>query len=149
MIKTTFKLLTIFCFIFILTSCENRVSLKAQEMNWGEDRCERCNMFIREKNHGAQVINPSTGKVYKFDDIGCVIQWFEEEKIQWKDSAKIWITDVKTSKWIDAKTAYYDTIHATPMAYGFSANEKKEDIEDVSETIDYKEMAKRIRSSGR
>ncbi|RXI24615.1 hypothetical protein CP959_10305, partial [Aliarcobacter skirrowii CCUG 10374] len=78
------------------------------------------------------------------------ILWFKENKISWKDKAKIWITDVKTSKWIDARSAFYDTVHKTPMAYGFSANEKKESItEKNSEIIDFKEVEKRVLEKGR
>ncbi len=94
---------------------------EAVQMHWDRDMCERCKMAISERKFAVQVINPDNGKVYKFDDIGCAVLWFDEEKIPWKDKAKIWITDAKTGKWIDARTAKYTDDSITPMAYGFAA----------------------------
>ncbi len=134
----------------ILTACEKETIKGPRKIHWDRDMCARCKMVISERNHAAQVLNEKTGKSYVFDDIGCVILWFKEENIEWKDSAKIWITDVKTSEWIDARTAYYDTVHKTPMAYGFSANASKESITDKnSEIIDFNEMSKRVLERGR
>jgi len=134
----------------VFSACQKEIETGPKKIHWDRDMCERCKMVISERNHAAQVLNEENGRRYMFDDIGCVILWFKEENITWKDSAKIWITDVKTSKWIDARTAYYDTIHQTPMAYGFSANEKKESITNKhSEIIDFNEMSKRVLARGR
>ena len=141
--------IAVFTLMPIFSACEKKISHEHEKMHWDRDMCVRCKMVISERNHAAQVLNQQTGEAYKFDDIGCVILWFKEENIQWKDSAKIWITDVKTSKWIDARTAYYDTFHITPMAYGFSANEKRESIKEGSEIIDFNEMAKRVEKMAR
>jgi len=144
MIKLIFKL-----FFFILTTiyfsgCDNEVSLKPQEMHWDRDMCDRCKMVISERKHAVQVINIQNGKLYKFDDIGCVPKWFKEENISWKDNAKIWVTDVDTGHWIDAKIAFYDTMTITPMAYGFAAHEKRESIDSSLEVVDFNEMSKRV-----
>ncbi len=93
----------------------------AAVMHWDRDMCVRCQMAISERKYAVQVINPQTHAVYKFDDIGCAVLWFDEEHIPWKDQAKIWITDAKTGKWIDARTALYTDDSITPMAYGFAA----------------------------
>ena len=76
-----------------------------------------------------------------FDDIGCALLWFDEEKITWKDKAKVWITDTKTGKWIDAREAFYDVGNVTPMAYGFSAHMKKENIKEGKEIIPYDSLS--------
>ena len=144
MFKNIFKLLGLISLVLVLSSCEKKISHEHHEVHWDRDMCDRCKMVVSERNHAAQVLNPQTGEAHMFDDIGCAILWFKEENIQWKDSAKIWITDVKTSKWIDARTAFYDNTHITPMAYGFSANEKKESIEKGQEVIDFDEMSKRV-----
>ncbi len=149
MFKNIFRLLGLLSLVLILSSCEKKISHEHEKMHWDRDMCDRCKMVVSERNHAAQVVNQETGQAYKFDDIGCVVLWFKEESIQWKDSAKIWITDVKTSKWIDARTAHYDNLHSTPMAYGFSANENKESIEEGSEVIDFNEMVKRVEKMAR
>ncbi|PLY08126.1 MAG: hypothetical protein C0625_02770 [Arcobacter sp.] len=135
--------------IILLSACEKKVSHEHEVIHWDRDMCDRCKMVLSERNHAAQVINKRNGKVYKFDDIGCLALWFKEESIEWKDEAKIWVTDIKTSKWIDGRTAYYDTMNVTPMAYGFGAHEKKESILKGLEIIDFEEMSKRAVKMGR
>ncbi len=110
--------------IFLMTvflGCEKKPIGEAAQMHWDRDMCERCKMAISERKYAVQIINPTNGKVYKFDDIGCAVLWLDEEKIPWKDKAIIWITDAKTGKWIDAKKAQYTDDSITPMAFGFAA----------------------------
>ncbi|AXH12843.1 nitrous oxide reductase accessory protein NosL [Halarcobacter bivalviorum] len=148
--KNIFKILSIFFIALLFSACEKKTPTEYAEIHWDRDTCERCKMILSDRKHTVQVKNQEDNKIYKFDDIGCAILWFKENKISWKDKAKIWITDVKTSKWIDARSAFYDTVHKTPMAYGFSANEKKESItEKNSEIIDFKEVEKRVLEKGR
>ncbi len=149
MYQFLFKIIFLTFITLFLTSCEKEISDKPNKIYWDRDMCDRCKMVISERNHAVQVITQKNGKVYKFDDIGCVPLWFKEENIQWKDRAKIWITDIKTSRWIDARTAFYDTINITPMAYGFGAHEKKENIQAGLEIIDFKELSKRALKIGR
>lgn len=148
--KYIFKILSIFFIALLFSACEKKTPTEYAEIHWDRDTCERCKMILSDRKHTVQVKNQEDNKIYKFDDIGCAILWFKENKISWKDKAKIWITDVETSKWIDARSAFYDTVHKTPMAYGFSANEKKESItEKNSEIIDFKEVEKRVLEKGR
>ena len=74
-----------------------------------------------------------------------MVLWFEEEKIDFKDSAKIWITDAITGEWIDARSAFYSSENVTPMAFGFSAHASKESIKEGSEILTYDEVVKRIK----
>ena len=139
-----------FIFIIIsLSSCEKKISTNPKEIHWDRDMCSRCAMVISDRNHAVQVINPADGKIYVFDDIGCTILWFKEQDIKWEENAVIWITDIKTSKWIDAKKAFYDTMNLTPMAYGFGAHETKENIQEGLEIIDYNIVKERVLKIGK
>lgn len=149
MIKNILKALTIFSFTLFLVACEKKISHEHKEIHWDRDMCDRCKMVISERNYAAQVVNPQNGNIYKFDDLGCVVLWFKEENITWKDSAKIWVADVKTSKWLDARVISYDTMNVTPMAYGFGAHENKSSIKDGQEIIDFNEVSKRVSKIGR
>ncbi len=110
---------------FGFSGCEKKAIGGAEKMHWDRDMCERCKMAISERKFAAQIINPTTGKVYKFDDLGCAALWLEEEKIPWADKAIIWTTDAKTGTWIDARKARYVDDAITPMAYGFAAYSDK------------------------
>ncbi|RXK14382.1 hypothetical protein CP965_02740 [Halarcobacter mediterraneus] len=144
--KIILNISTIFIIAMSFIACDdNSNNGEAHKMHWDRDMCERCKMVVSVRNHAVQVINPKDEEVYKFDDIGCTIMWFKENDITWKNEAKILITDVNTGKWIDVRTAYFDTSHKTPMGYGFSANKTKEAINDEnSEIINFEEVEKRI-----
>jgi len=118
-----------FSFILLLLlaiiGCEKKDIGAVQKIHWDRDMCERCKMAVSDRKFAFEIIDPNSGKAYKFDDIGCGILWLEEEKIPWRDKAIMWVTDAKTGKWIDAKKAYYSDDSITPMAYGFAAYSKE------------------------
>jgi nitrous oxide reductase accessory protein NosL len=129
--------------------CEKQSKTDVSTVHWDRDMCARCVMVVSDRHNTAQVKNPDTGKTYMFDDIGCAILWFNDEHIKWKDRAVIWITDLQTGKWIDARKAFYDTENITPMAYGFSAHKTKDTIKPDQEIIDYNEVVKRVIKIGK
>jgi len=107
------------------SGCEKKKIGEVEPIHWDRDMCERCKMAISERKFAFEVVNPNNGKTYKFDDIGCAVLWMDEEKIPWKDKAILWITDAKTGKWINARTALYTDDSITPMAYGLAAYTKE------------------------
>ena len=127
-------------FILSIVGCEKKDFTKEPAvMHWDRDMCERCKMAISERKFAVEAVDEK-GKVYKFDDIGCLILWHKHEHPEIKFK-KIWITDAKTGKWIDAKEAFYTTDSNTPMGYGFAAHEKKPKSKEV---IDFWEVKKRV-----
>ena len=139
-----FKLLVIGLMAFGFLACEEKSKTDVAEVHWDRDMCARCVMVVSDRHNTTQVRDPKTGRTYMFDDIGCMALWFKEENIEWKDRAIIWITDVNTGEWINARTAFYDTQNITPMAYGFSAHKTKDTIEDGQEIVGYDEVIKRV-----
>ena len=139
-----FKLLIIGLMAFGFSACEEKSKTDVAEVHWDRDMCARCVMVVSDRHNTTQVRDPQTGRTYMFDDIGCMALWFKEENVVWKDRAIIWITDVNTGEWINARTAFYDTQNITPMAYGFSAHKTKDSIKDGQEIVDYDEVIKRV-----
>ena len=109
------------------TACNSEIDTKPKEVKFDREICERCKMIISDRNYVVQVINPKDGKSYYHDDIGCAILWFEESNILWKNEAIIYVADAKTGKWLDAKNAFWTYGATTPMDFGFSAYEEKQD----------------------
>ena len=136
-----------FMLVFTL-GCEKKIDRGVATVHWDRDMCARCVMVVSDRHNTTQVINPNNGKKYMFDDIGCMVLWFDDEHIKWKDEAIIWITDVTTGEWINARKAYYDTNNITPMAYGFSAHKSKDTIKKDQEIVDFNEVVKRVRKIG-
>ena len=100
-------------------------------------------MAISERKYAFEIVNPKSGKTYKFDDIGCAVLWMDEEKIPWKNKAILWITDAKNGKWINARKALYTDDSITPMAYGLAAYTSKS-VPKNHEIVDYKKAVKII-----
>jgi len=132
-----------------MSGCEERSTTDVAKVHWDRDMCARCVMVVSDRKNTTQVREPKTGKKYMFDDIGCTILWFQDQNITWKDQAVIWITDVNTGEWIDARKAFYDTENVTPMAYGFSAHKTKESIKEGQEIIDFEELSRRVIKIGK
>ena len=144
--KTYF--LSILWLLIIFSGCEKKDWREPVKMHWDRDMCERCKMAISERKYAVEAIDPKTHKHYKFDDIGCAILWFKEEKNLNENEMIIWVKDAKAGDWIDARKAYYSTDKLTPMGYGFTAFKRKEDIKS-SEIIDFNEVRKRVLKIGR
>jgi len=143
-----FIFLTIMSILF-LSGCEKKSKTSVAKVHWDRDMCARCVMVVSDRKNTTQVRDPKTGRKYMFDDIGCAILWFLEENISWKDEAIIWITDLDTGEWIDARKAFYDTENITPMAYGFSAHKSKDSINKTQEIIDFDELSRRVIKIGK
>jgi len=144
-----FKFFITIVLMFTFLACEKKSSTAVREVHWDRDMCARCVMVVSDRQNTTQVIDPKTGKKYMFDDIGCMILWFEDEHIEWKNEAVIWITDATTGEWIDARKAFYDTNNVTPMAYGFCAHKSKDTIKKGEEIIDFDEVARRVKKIGK
>jgi len=149
MTKSLLFFIFYFSLLMSLTGCEERSKTDVAKVHWDRDMCARCVMVVSDRQNTTQVRDPKTGKKYMFDDIGCTILWFQEEKIEWKDQAIIWITDLSTGEWIDARTAFYDTENITPMAYGFSAHKTKATIKEGQEIVGFEELSKRVIKIGK
>ncbi|MCK5853909.1 MAG: hypothetical protein KAG56_01720 [Sulfurovaceae bacterium] len=147
------KFLLLFSIHFLLfgifTGCKERSKTDVSKVHWDRDMCARCVMVVSDRKNTTQVRDPRNGKKYMFDDIGCTILWFKEEKIEWSNQAIIWITDINTGKWIDARTAFYDTENITPMAYGFSAHQTKATIKKGQEIVNFEELSRRVIKIGK
>ena len=131
--------------LLVFSGCEKKPIGAVQQMHWDRDMCERCKMAISKRKFAVQIIDPKTGKDYKFDDIGCAVLWLDEEKIPWKNKAIIWITDARTGKWIDARKAKYAGGAITPMAFGFVAY-SEETLPKGAQIFDLAEITEKIKA---
>lgn len=140
-----FKLFVLFFASMLFLGCQNETGNMPAKIHWDRDMCDRCVMVISDRKNALQLQDPSTKKIHKFDDIGCMALWFKEEKAEFKDSVKIWVTDTRTTEWIDAREAYYTSGNVTPMAYGYSAYANKADIKEGEEIFTYEEVIQKIK----
>ena len=140
------KLIFIFLSIFLFLGCSQEKQTKgASKMHWDRDMCSRCVMVISDRKNSIQVQMKDSRKVEKFDDIGCMVLWAEEEGISLLNSDSIiWVTDVLSGEWIDARKAIYTADNITPMAFGYSAYKSKQEVPKDKSAISFDEVYKNI-----
>ena len=109
---------------FLLYGCSGQDATGPVDVRWDRETCARCAMAVSDRYAAAQVRGAPAGqstRVYTFDDIGCAVIWLDEQP--WKHDARteIWVADMQTGDWLDARTAHYVTGRITPMDYGLGA----------------------------
>ena len=66
--------------LVVLASCD----VKPEPFAYGKDLCEDCKMTIMEPNFGAEIITKK-GRIFKFDDVHCVVNYLRSGKINSAD----------------------------------------------------------------
>ena len=70
-----------------------------------EDMCSFCRMAISEKQYASELITRDADAL-KFDDIGCMVNYREQNK-QKIEIAASFVTDFYSRTWIRGENAYY------------------------------------------
>jgi len=106
-------------------------STDPQPLVYGKDACYSCKMTLADKKFGAEVVTRK-GKVYKFDDVNCMINFLNSGYVEEYDIAYRLVVDfANPEKLIDANQAFFlksDEIKS-PMASQVAAFERKEDLD--------------------
>jgi copper chaperone NosL len=105
--RRTFKLhvVTILAFIPLIffTSC----NAQPESFKYGTDNCHACKMGIMDPKFGAEIVTRK-GKVYKFDDLICIVRFLKSWAIK-QDEIKqnVVINFEKENDFIDVKKAFF------------------------------------------
>ena len=103
--STTKKFAVAVAGIFFLSSCNT----KPQPFAYGKDLCDDCRMTIIEPNFGAEIIT-TKGRVFKFDDVHCIVNYIKSGKIKESDINQTVFIDYNNSPaFVDGATAYLVT----------------------------------------
>jgi copper chaperone NosL len=114
---------------FTLLSCK----VEPEPIQYGKDGCSHCRMTLVDKKFGAELVT-SKGKIYKFDDVNCMLSLYNSNEFTHEDFTYILVVDFQQpGKLIDARDAFYLKSSAinSPMASQVAAFEKKESMEAV------------------
>ena len=86
-----------------------------------EDMCSYCRMAISEKQYAAELID-GEGQAFKFDDIGCMLNFIKKGSVS-VSASSFFVIDFDQRQWIKADHAYYVRSSAltTPMNGGIIA----------------------------
>lgn len=129
--NTTSKLLTIipiFICSIVLFSCKTG----PEPINYGKDMCDHCKMKIMDERFGAE-ITTKQGKVFKFDAIECMVNYYNELDNSRKEkiNLKLVTNAAKKGELIPADKAIYllSENFPSPMGSNISAYLLQNEIE--------------------
>ncbi|MDZ7624695.1 MAG: nitrous oxide reductase accessory protein NosL [Ignavibacteriaceae bacterium] len=78
-----------------------------EPINYGHDECDFCRMLITDNRYGSELVTDK-GKVFKFDEAGCMIEYAMVKNLIGDTNQKFLVTDFATPETlIDAAKAFY------------------------------------------
>lgn len=93
-------------------------NVEPQPLQYGKDACHHCKMTLMDKKFGGELVTEK-GKVYKFDDVNCMMTFLDSDQVAGEAFAyKLIIDYLQPEKLIPAEEAFYlksDEIRS-PMA---------------------------------
>ncbi|WP_347861476.1 nitrous oxide reductase accessory protein NosL [Salimicrobium sp. PL1-032A] len=120
----------------VLGACQ-QISHDPHDINHDVDTCEICNMAINNKQASTQIVMQD-GSALKFDDIGCMMQYKEENPEEVGDFHTEYVNGYDTQEWMDATegTYVYDDDINTPMGNGVISFRSEEEAEAYVDSED-------------
>lgn len=131
--------------LLLVTAC-SKTDAKPVAIDDKTDKCDVCSMAVKDNQFATEIILEN-GKAMKFDDIGCMNKWMEDNKDQKQSIA--YVRDYESKKWVDYKKAsfVYDKTIKTPMAYNVISFSNKKDAqtfidENTGKLLTYEQLQK-------
>ena len=114
--------------IALLTSC----TAKPEPLHYGTDACHTCKMILMDKKFGSEVVT-TKGKVYKFDDTNCMVNFLNSNSMEGEAIAFKLIVDYsQPEKLIPLEQSFFlksDEIRS-PMNSGIAAFETEQAMKE-------------------
>lgn len=110
----------------LLASCGQAGVIMPQSIDEEVDICEACTMMVQDNQYSAQIVTTS-GQVFKFDDIGCMAMYINDNL----PVGQPYVRDFYNSEWMEVDHASFVFTEEveTPMNYGFLAFSSKTNAE--------------------
>jgi len=132
----------LFLAAFLLGGClEEKTG--PEPIHWDRDVGMLCSMIISDARFAAEVRGGPDRKLYKFDDIGCAVNWLNAKPWAGDEEIEIWVAEQTSTRdnvrWLNARNARYVTGKHSPMNYGYGAV-----MQSLPGSIDFVELTDRI-----
>ena len=117
--KLSFTLLILIILHLPLSGCKT----DPEPINYGHDECEFCRMLITDNRYGSEIVTDK-GKVLKFDEVGCMIEYAMVKNFIGDANQKFLVTDFASPEsFMDANSAFYveNENFRSPMGLNVSA----------------------------
>jgi len=116
--------------MLLLFSC----SVKPEPLVYGKDACYTCKMTLMDNTFGAEIVT-TKGKIFKFDDVNCLINFYNSGQLAHENVKEILIVDfANPEKLIDARNALYikSEMIKSPMASNLAAFGSSADLKTMN-----------------
>lgn len=120
-------------FLLLIGGCESG----PQPIDYGRDACAGCGMNLVDQHYGNEYIT-GKGKVFKFDDVNCMIEYVRSEPAKSDAKSKLLVIDFNTpNQFLEAEKAVY--LHhkklRSPMRGDVAAFQNKSAAEVVMQKL--------------
>jgi copper chaperone NosL len=89
--------------VFFCSACD----VEPEALHFGDDACSFCKMTLMDEKFGAEVVT-AKGKIFKFDDINCMLNFIKDNNISDQDVKFMLVTDYQhAGKLLDVNLAYF------------------------------------------
>ena len=135
--KPVTVLVSIFA-LMILASC----NADPQPLQLGKDNCDFCQMTVSDARFGAEIVT-AKGKVFKFDDMHCILAYLKSGVIDKKDIKDIYLVDFSGTHELKNRNEMFllksDKLHS-PMGGNIAAFSSKDSLNDVMNNYEGQEI---------
>jgi copper chaperone NosL len=119
--------------LFFLQGCKNDFV----PISYGHEACTHCRMTIMDKRFAAEILT-GKGKAYKFDDLGCLLSYIQDQKFH-DPAAKIFVADFVNpdGPFLDAAQATFvrsESLHS-PMGGNMAAEATTASAEELNKEL--------------
>lgn len=121
----------------VLVVCLLSCSTDPEALRYGEDACHTCKMTLVDKKFGAELVTDK-GKVYKFDDVNCMLTFYNSGEVDHRAFAHRLVVDFsQPARLIPAADAFYlkSPEIKSPMASHVAAFETKTSMENMKKEL--------------
>ncbi|MDE3237195.1 MAG: nitrous oxide reductase accessory protein NosL [Bacteroidota bacterium] len=122
----------------LLTMFLQSCTLKPEAIKVGSDNCSFCKMTISDNRFGAEILTKK-GKLFKFDDMHCILSFLHSNTIEQKDIQDIYVTNFSGNhSLVKAPTAFFakSDDFKSPMNGNIAAFENEDSLKKI--LIQYK-----------
>lgn len=109
--------------LIVIVSLLSGCNTEPVPIEYGKDMCHACKMTLMDSKFGAEIVTRK-GKVYKFDDVNCMLGFYHSDLEAHSNIQHILVIDyAKPEQLIDATNSWYlksDSVRS-PMASGIAA----------------------------
>ena len=97
------QFLIVFLGIILLMSC----TTEPEAINYGKENCQFCKMTIMDNKYGCEVVTQK-GKIFKFDDVSCMIKYINISEQTVKDYSHIVVNSYdKVANLVDVNKLFF------------------------------------------